>query len=509
MLVESSTMRTPYTVGLAAIALAATACGSTVQAHGTAASQLAPGTTGTTSSAGDQGLTVPGAVGSAPAGSGTVPGASSTGGLTTTGAGTAPGSTGSGTSGPASGGVTAALGPGITASTIYMGDYYSSQLGAVDTAIGAAGDAPSYDYRDVTNAIIDYANSHGGFAGRKLKAIWYDLKLSNQRPAEDAAACAKWTQDNKVFAMAGATDQYRACAEKAGAVSILSGNSVASTFQKYPHFVDPVSIRLDRMGPVTVGGLYKAGYFSGKLGLITWDDPNYRYAMTQGYLPSLASHGIKPATDPIYVSVTQDANSVAELAAEMRSAVAKFKTLGIDHVLIQDGPAGVWAGGGLTLEFMNNAKSQRYYPRYGGNAYNIPGSSELPADEQDHELAILDTDQTSENDAGWHVNAQREKCFKIEVRAGLPPKNDEDRGLAAQTCDEIFFLQRLINSVPVVNADNVINAIAKLGTSFAPASVYGTNFFPGRRDGSDKVRLVQYFQSCNCLKYSGPPYRPD
>ena len=500
-------MRSPYAISLAAVAMAAAACGSTVQTTGSGSSQLVPGATSSTSASGDN-LSVPGATGTTTGGSAALPGTATTatGGSAPTGSGgTVPGSTGTGATGSGTG----ALGPGITANTIYFGDYYSSQLAAVDTAIGAGGDAPSYDYRDVTQAIIDYANKHGGFAGRELKPIWYNLNLANPRPTEDAAACAKWTQDNKVFAMMGATDGYRACAEHAGAVSILSGNSVASTFQKYPHFVDPISIRLDRMGPVTVGGLHKAGYFTGKLGLITWDDPNYRYAMTQGYLPALASHGIKPATDPIYVSVTQDANSVAELSAEMRSAVAKFKTLGINHVIIQDGPAGVWAGGGLTLEFMNNAKSQRYYPRYGGNAYNIPGNSELPADEQDHELAILDTDSNPENDAGWHPNAQREACVKIEVQAGLPPKNDEDRGLAAQTCDVIFFLQRLVNAVPVVNADTVINQVAKLGTSFAPASVYGTNFFAGRRDGSDKVRLVQYFQSCNCLKYSGPPYRPD
>jgi hypothetical protein len=500
-------MRSPYAIGLATIAMVAAACGSTVQPTGTASSQLVPGTTGTTSTSGDEGLSVPGGSGAAaPASTGTGTGT----GTTATGTTPTPGgaSTGPGTTGTTE--TSGQLGPGITASTIYMGDYYSSQLAAVDTAIGASGDAPSYDYRNVTNSIIDYANKHGGFAGRQLKAIWYNLNLANPRPSEDAAACAKWTQDNKVFAMSGATDEYRQCAEKAGAVSILSGNSVASTFKKYPHFVDPISIRLDRMGPVTVGGLYKAHYFTGKLGLITWDDPNYRYAMTQGYLPALASHGIKPATAPIYVSVTQDANSVAQLSAEMRSAVAKFKALGIDHVIIQDGPAGVWAGGGLTLEFMNNAKSQQYYPRYGGNSYNIPGNSELPADEQNHELAILDTDSDPENDAGWHLNSQRELCFKIEKQAGLSPKNDEDRGLAAQTCDVIFFLQRLVNAVvPTVNADTVINQVARLGTSFAPAAVYGTNFFPGRRDGSDKVRLVQYFQSCDCLKYSGPPYQPD
>lgn len=504
-------MRKQVPLVLAVTAALAIGCGSTAQPT---ASTLAPGqpvtgTTGTTS--GDSGLSVPstaaGAGGLTAAGTTGTTGTTATGTTTTTGGGTT--STTTGTQSGGSGSTTSATGPGITPTTIYYGDIYSSQLAAADTAIGASGDAPSYDTRDVENAVVDYANKNGGFAGRKLSVVYYDLKLSNPRPSEDQAACSKWTQDNKVFAMYGATDIYRECAEKAGAMSILSGNEVASTFQKYPHFVDPISIRLDRLGPVTVGGLYRAHYFTGKLGLITWDDPNYRFAMTNGYLPALSSHGIQPATPPVYVPVTQDVNSVAELAAQMRSTVAKFKALGINHVIIQDGPAGVWAGGGLTLEFMNNAKSQNYYPRYGENAYNIPGSSQLPADEQNHELAILDSDSKPSDDDGWHQNAQRQKCFKIESDAGLPPKNENDQSLAAQYCDVIFFLQRLINSVSVLNADTVINQVATLGTSFKPAYVYGTNLFPGRRDGSDKVRQAEFFQSCNCLKYSGPPYQPD
>ena len=502
-------MRRPVAVTVALTAALIAGCGSTAQTTGTTLGTAPTGVGATAGATGDSGLSAPST--STGAGGLTATG-TATGGVT---AGTAPGTTGSTTSSTGSGASggsganTAATGPGITSTTIYYGDIYSSQLAAADAAIGAGGDAPSYDTRNYENAIVNYANKHGGFAGRQLEVIYYDLKLSNPRPSEDAAACAKWTQDNKVFAMYGATDIYRACAEKAGAVSLLSGNEVASTFKKYPHFVDPISIRLDRLGPVTVGGLYRANYFTGKLGLITWDDPNYRFAMEHGYLPALASHGIKPATDPVYAPVSQDVNSIAELAAQMRSTVAKFKSLGIDHVIIQDGPAGVWAGGGLTLEFMNNAKSQHYYPRYGANAYNLPGSPQLPADEQNHELAIMDSDSKPANDAGWHQNAQRQACFKIESDAGMPPQNENDQALAAQYCDVFFFLQRILNSLSVVNSDNVINQVSTLGTSFKPAYVYGTNLFPGRRDGSDKVRQAEYLQSCSCLKYSGPPYQPD
>src|SRR5438309_103188 len=77
-----------------------------------------------------------------------------------------------------------------------------------------------------------------------------------------------------------------------GAGDFGVGGVVASTYQKYPHYFDISSVRLDRLGPMTSNGLYRAGYFSGKLGFVTWDDPNYRFAYTHGYVPALASHGI-------------------------------------------------------------------------------------------------------------------------------------------------------------------------------------------------------------------------
>jgi len=514
-------MRSRHVTGLALIVALSAACSSTVQPGGATAG-LAPNGTGTTTGAapgstGDSGLSLPsaaaGSTGNA-AGTGTTAaggGATSTAGSSGSGTGTTSGSGTTGTTSSGGSGTVKAAAPGITASTIYLGFEISSSTAAADHAIGAAGAAPSYSFSDVMNAAINYANKHGGFAGRQMKGIYYDVNVANPRQTEDQAACAKFTQDNRVFAMQGQTDILRACAEKAGAVSILSGNEVASTFKKFPHFVDPISIRLDRMGPVTVGGLARAGYFTGKLGLVTWDDPNYRTAMTDGYLPALAAKGIKPAAPVAYIGVPQQVGAITDMTAQVSSVVTKFRSLGIDHVIIQDGPDGVWAGGGITLEFMNNAKSQGYYPRYGQNVYNLPGSTELPSDQQNKALAILDADEDPKNDAGWHMNAARQHCFQIQAAAGMPvsSSNDNDEGLAAQACDVVFFLQQVINQLPILSTNALIDQVQKLGTTFKPAFVYGTRFFPGRLDGSDRVRQAEYFQSCQCLKFSGPPYQPD
>ena len=501
---------------VAAAALGAAGCGSTVAGAGSGTAPAGTEQGLVAPSPGSDGLSAPGAA--APGAAGTAAGSTAGGGTAAAavGGGAAPAAgtaRGTGTTGQVSGGggtgATRAVAPGITDTTVYMGFAYSSQVASADRAIGAAGASPSYDLRNVVNAVVDYANSHGGFAGRKMKVLYYDENLTTPQDVQDQAECDYWTHDNKVFVLPGDSDVLRECAEKAGGISLGVGSTVASTYRKYPHLLDPFAVRLDRLGPMTANGLYRAGYFGGKLGFVTWDDPNFRYAYTHGYLPALASHGIKP-TDEAFIKVPQTLDAVGEMSAAMSSVVTKFRSEGIDHVIIQDGHAGVWAGTGLTLEFMDQAESQKYFPRYGQNADNSPGWSGLPADQMDKALAILDSDYDQKFDEGWHTNQQREKCFKIEADAGYPvhSNNVNDEGLAAQACDYVFFTQLLMNQLATVTSDNLVRAVEGLGRVFKSAFVYGTEFGPGQHDGSAEVRQAEYFKSCKCLKYSGAPYYP-
>ena len=505
---NSRVTRGTTAAGIAGAILLLAGCGSTVAGAG---AQQANGNSSNLSAPTQQlgGTSAP-AVGS----TGAAGAAGSSGGAQAGGAGS--GSAGFGSTGSAGGGSATTNGlvpadaPGITASTIYIGIGYSSSANAGDAAIGAAGAGATYDARNVTDAAFAYANAHGGFAGRRLKAIYYDYNLTDDRSAQDASACASYTQDNKVFAIYTDTDELRACAEHAHALALSMGAAETSdTFKKYPHYIDAAGMAFDRSGNVTVEGLFQQHYFTGKLGLVTWDDPTYRRAVQTGYLPAMARHGISLATDVVYIPVSQNANDISGSSAAISNAVTKFKTLGVDHVIIQDGAAGVWKGDGLTFEFQQQAKSQSYKPRYGGNTSIQAGGSINPSDQEDTELEVSDSDLEAADDAGWHLNAAREKCFKIEADAGYPvkPGNGNDEAQAALDCDTAFFLQRLINSLGVITVDNVLAAANGLGTSFSSALVYGTNLFPGRRDGSDYVRVLEYFASCSCTKYKNAPYR--
>jgi len=517
---EAAVSRNRWVLGLLALAVLSAGCGTTVKTaagrNGSAGgdaglSATSPGSSGASAT------TAPGSTGATAAGA-AFGGTASAGPANAGGSGGTTGSAGSGGGSATSPGkptgitstLTPATAPGVTNSTIYFGWAYSSSAASGDRAIGAAGAAPSYDERNVFNAVIDYANTHGGFAGRKLQALYYDYNLTTDTSTQDESACAYYTQDNKSFVIPGNDDILDACGQKAGSVLLGAGSATEATFNRYPSLVDPDDVALDRLGQMTVDGLYKAGYFTGKLGLVTWDDPNYRDTITNGYLPALSAHHITPA-QIAYISVPQQIGAVGDMTAAVSSAVTKFKSLGIDHVIVQDGADGVWAGDGLTLEWMDQAKSQDYYPRYGENGLNNPGTSLNPSDEQNNLLAVSQIDYDPSYDQGIRANPARTFCFQLEANAGYPvsSSNANDEVTASAACDYVFFLQKVINALPRVTAAAFVQAAQTLGTSFATSEVYGTKFVSGRRDGADEVRAEEYFSSCSCLHFQTSPYYPD
>src|SRR5207302_1669661 len=147
-------------------------------------------------------------------------------------------------------------------------------------------------------------------------------------------------------------------------------------FAQYPSLVDPTGFRLDRLTSVTVNGLARANYFkptkdwpTGRVGLLTWDDPNYIYAFKHGTLPGLSRLGIKPY-DARYIISPQQVQAFGDSAAAVSNAVLRFNSEHIDHVIIQDGASGQCGGTCLTLLFLQDAQKEHYYPRYGFNSYN-------------------------------------------------------------------------------------------------------------------------------------------
>ncbi|TAL22691.1 MAG: hypothetical protein EPN99_05600 [Frankiales bacterium] len=507
------------------LALALPACGSTVATTGTGAQGVAgaPGSTDSLEApvpgtAGSDGLgvaepgTTSGAAASGAAGSGT------TGGGAGTSNGSAGGSAGPGAasgSGPAAGPAAAAgaVGPGITADAIHLGIAYFPDAAAGNAALGAAG-ANAGDQRDYYDAVIDDVNSRGGVLGRKLVPIYHEYRTGEPIDPQHEAACQRWTKDNKVFAILFRGRILQECAMRAGALIISGDGEAGPTYQRVPNLVDPGAVRLERLGQATVSGLHREKYFektpdwpTGKIGVITWQDPSYEYGVKQGYLPALAKLGLRSDLER-YVVVSQQVGSAADSSSAVSSAVLAFRTAGIDHVLIQDGAAGVFGLGGLTLLFLNNAKSQNYFPRYGFNANNVPGFSIYPSDQQRGMLAVDFSDYMPTQDEGIAPNPARERCHRVLEKGGVTPSDQTTYATAAGACDGVWFVETLLRKASQPTLQGALQAAASLGTSYRSPQVYGTLLDGSRRDGGHLARNARYDTGCSCMRYTGQPYVP-
>jgi hypothetical protein len=503
-------------IALAVLAFAATACGSTVQNVGS----------GQAGASGGQSLSVPG--GGPSAATGTVAGGvtGNTGGAAVGGPGAyAAGAPGSGSASGQSGSVTSANGsvsqpgdgPGVTATTINIGARYDPDAAAADAAIGAAGANPG-DIKAETEAVIKYINSHGGVAHRKLNPIWYKESVSDSSSTTYQGMCSTWTQDNKVFVMEAGFPILNECAAHAHAIALDNGRLLEQTTpqnRQYPMVINMSSYTIDHAAAATVNGLAKQGYFStgAKVGIVTWDDPTYRYGVSAGANPALAKLGLKNV--PVeYVAVPQSYGDLGATSSAAGSAVLNFRTKGIDHVIVLDGPAGVASGAILWIEWSRQADSQQYYPRHGLNStsgFNAL-ASDIPKKEMENSVGIgwfPSLEETSTDWANTPLSPQGKLCMQIMKDAGQQQSGANAQAIQFAICDNAFFMKEVFDPITgPLNQQTALAAINAVGTRHQSLMTFGVDFTPDKHDAAYLVRNMAFQDGCTCYRYTSQPYNP-
>lgn len=526
---------------LAAVLSAAlmAACGSTVPlseqraltygagpAQGSSANQAAMGN-GATGSGGAVG--VPGATSGGSAGglqgtdaaSGSPGGTSAAGGVTSGSSGGGQTTSGPATttaaSGPAASGSQAEDGPGVTATTINVGAAYDPNVGAADSAIGASGASPG-NVADETNAMVAYINSHGGVDHRKLKMVYYQYNSETDSSTQvQQGSCSDWTQDNKTFIVESGQPIWDQCAASEGAVGLYQ-TFLAETgpvMQQYPDDIDQDGFTIDRGDKVTIEGLAKQGYFSSgaKVGIATWDESDYHYGITDGVDPALNALGIHNV--PVeYITVPESYGDLGSTSSSVASAVLKFRSEGIDHVILLDGPAGINSAGILVLEWMQQANSQEYYPKYGENSTS--GFTGLAGDLPEKEMvgsvgvAWLPAEDLSTSDYdALPQSANQKTCTQVMSAAGESPQSSNQQAVEFGICDQFFFLQEVLSKVTgPLNERSALAAIDNVGSSFDDLTTFGTYLSASQHDGAQLVRNIAFVPSCTCYRYTSQPYNP-
>lgn len=510
--------------------LMATACGTTV--HGVAANDnTAAG--GTDSLSVPAGSSTPGAasalggaatrasgqpLGTAATGPGTV---SSTGSTTQAGAGNVIG--GSGTA--------PHMGLGITATTVSIGVVYSSGADAANRALG--NNITTGDQQADAQAVINDINAHGGVVGRKLVPVWFDYQETDARPYTtiDAAACATFTQDHHVFAVAGdgITDNLAACLMQAGVLMVNSVGQLIGPdrayFEKYPYVFQMAYVSQDRMMAEEVRSLLRQNYFSGwnantgnassvskaKIGIMSFDTPNWSDPLYHVMLPALARAGHPvDAADVQEVAYPAQSQDVTSTVAQIQSAVLKFRQDGVTHVIVLD------SNGSMTLHMLNTMRGQRYFPRLGINT--ATGAEVLATQYHEDSQAFNGAvglgwspliDLPAGNASNKYFTSRTKACITmVEKRTGQHFADTNSASIALGYCDEIGLIAEAINKAgSVINRDTATAAIDALHGSFPAAGSYGLYFSPTRHDGVEFGYDLAFDHACTCTKYVRGPYR--
>ncbi len=443
--------------------------------------------------------------GSSAAGSGSSAGSS----------GTAAGGSAAPVTGGAGSGVRPAAAPGITDTKMFFGIPYVKNQCEANRALG--GGDTCVDSRHATNAMIDWVNDQGGLGGRKVAPVYYGYDATSSKTSDQQTqeACAHWTQDNKVFMIFSAGSIVDECAKKAGVAQLGGGPSFPDTYRKYPHRIDINNLNSIRMGQVTVNGLNNQSYFSDKdpkYGFVTWDDPDYRRTLKEGYLPSLGRVGAE-LTEVAYLHSPQSVEEIGQTSADVSNAVLRFKAAGIDHVIIQDGSSGACAGACIMLTWMRQSEAQDYRPRYGLNGDDGPPEAAkragfVPASQLRNSVTVDWSDWNDQTNRGLPPNTRMKKCKEIMRKRDVDMSNLNQLGAALSACDAFWFLQFAFARMPqVITIDNFVVGVNRIGYDYKSVAAFGNFFSPSRHDGLGAVRDGVFRDSCECYQYPDMPYK--
>jgi ABC-type branched-subunit amino acid transport system substrate-binding protein len=509
-------MRRSRVVACAVLSLFAAACGSTVQA-----SRTTIDATGGDGGAG--GLAGPPVAVASSGPDGAAPGTS-----TGTANAAAVGGSGSlaGGSSPtgAPGDAAPVQGVGVTATKIYVGLTYQTNGDAANQALGA-NSITQGDQKADEQAVVDDINAHGGVAGRKVVPVYYNYDVTDTRPYadQDNAACAKFTQDNHVFAVLGngVSDNYVACNTKAGAIDL--GSNIISPdkafFRRFPAYIGYDTVSQDRMMADEVNVLVRMKYFTGwnnatgqpmsgaaKVGIIGYDTPAWTTPLRSVMLPALARAGHAPDPGDVQLILyPQDNSQVGPAVAEIQNAILRFRQDNVTHVIVLD------ANGSMMLQLMQNARGQHYYPRYGVNtatgmeALSTTGAVDDAQFNGAVGLGWSPTLDLPDGRADPYLGPATTACIKmIEKRTGQTFTSTNAASIALDACDGLYLLRRLADSAgPVLNQRTAVASVEALGASWRPAGLASAFFSPSQHDSLATGYDMLWDTSCSCSKYVG------
>ena len=421
---------------------------------------------------------------------------------------------GAGTGGPASQATR-------QASVVRLGVIYLKGLDAAYKSAGAK--SATTDSQADYAAVVNDINVHGGIAGRRVLPFYYAIDAASATAPADQlqAACTHFTQDQPVDVVLsytpGSGGVLVSCLRARRVPLVIGSNEAdvsADSLSGSPMLWEPAEVSLDRLEQVLPRFLIGAHWADARwgsdprcatvetrIGVVTFDQPDWRSAYTKNLAPEFEATGHK-VYDVAFLSVSGNtANQLADASAAVQNAVLKFSTDCVDHVVFVSNVA-------VDYLFMNVAEQQQYAPRYGLSSLEAP-----PVIIQN--LANPRTQLTGSIGVGWSpfsdVNIQDfdaaarapgQRCMDVLKRAGLAPVDNNSSILAAPSCEGPYFAAaafgRWLDSPP---SNGLVDAVNGLGSSYQPTGTFSASFRATQHDGASAYRALTFVDSCTCYRY--------
>lgn len=439
--------------------------------------------------------------------------------------GTAPSGTAPAATGGTSAGSTTDAGPGTTTDDTGTGesaDRRPIKVGIVyvnnDEGASSAGvdNDNTFTPRRVYDALVAAYNARGGFADRRITAVFVELRSSSPSlQADIQAACSKFTQDEHVAVVLGGTglysESFSECLTKARTPQLTGDYGLGDTqsMQQAPYLFAPASLDIETRMRAVLEHLTAAGRLTAedRLGVVIEGCTYNQRAFRNGVVPTAKRLGLTIAAET-ESRCFESIGDLGGLSSDMQAAVLKFRTNDVNKVLFVSGNV----EGNLMLFFATSAESQGFRPGYALSSAVIPAVQEANTPKSQLANAV---------GLGWLPSVDRTRapasmpagtrCLRdLKTGSGTTPNSAVDRAYAFTACDAFALYDAALRAtLGATDATTVANAITRLGTGFASAAVYGeeTDFRSGRRTGPAQGRVFAWSGDCGCFDYTGSPVR--
>lgn len=410
-------------------------------------------------------------------------------------------------------GTTATTLTGKGTGSVEIGFAYLANVQAFAAAFGASADPG--DQQVYIRAAVNWANAHGGLNGHQITPVFFAVDATSTKPYSQTAqeGCDKLTQDHHVAAVfLGGIDApplLPHCLNDRKVFYTVSDHSLHDhpEYAALPYMVTPANSGIDRTIPelfrnMTRSGLIKAGT---SVGLLIGDLPAAQRVTKQILEPMVKAMGAKLVTEVI--SPPQSTAEVGNSIAVIQSAVLKMRSAGVTAV--------TFICPGCMTQFMQEAESQKYRPKYAFTSLDSPttlvaagGAAQLTGSLGLSWEPNRDIDLFAQPKA-FTGNSTRDLCLKIERATGMV--NSGLRVYASQTfCDGMMFIRAAANAsrASTITGTTLLAGANALGDSQPSALTFRTLTTPEVHDGVQGYRIMVYDAACNCVRYKSYTVSP-